>query len=87
MTLDESNSKTKENRSFYRYVYAAIFLASTSLTTVSLSVGGYISLDPLTAFVASLFAGVSFLLVQITYTRFVVNASQSSRRKPQPDIV
>ena len=62
-------------------------MAATSVTTVTLSISGHILLDPLTAFVASLFAGFAFLLFQTTYVRFVVNTSQrAGRREPQPDL-
>jgi hypothetical protein len=54
---------------------------------VMLSIGGHISLDPLTAFVASVFAGFAFLIFQSTYVRFVVNSSRTARRKErQPDL-
>ncbi|MHA2300636.1 MAG: hypothetical protein ACXACD_06745, partial [Candidatus Thorarchaeota archaeon] len=64
-----------------------IFSIATSVTAVLLSLGGYLSLDPLTAFVASLFAGIAFLLFQTTYVRFVVNSARSAgRQERQPDL-
>ncbi len=87
MAIYESESKATAEQRRYNYLYAAIFIAATSVTTVMLSIGGYISFDPLTAFVASLFAGFAFLLFQITYIRFVANSSQSGGgRKPQPNL-
>ncbi|MHA2021461.1 MAG: hypothetical protein ACW96N_07085 [Candidatus Thorarchaeota archaeon] len=86
MALNEPASAIKR-RSSCKYMYAAIVIAMTSLTTVMLSINGYISLDPLTAFVASLFAGFAFLLFQVTYVRFVANSVQSARRRElQPDL-
>ncbi|MGD9382402.1 MAG: hypothetical protein PVI03_08155 [Candidatus Thorarchaeota archaeon] len=87
MALNDSESKESARRGRYMYLYPAIFIIATSTTTVMLSIGGYISFDPFTAFVASLFAGFAFLLFQVTYVRFVVNSTQSARRRePQPDL-
>jgi hypothetical protein len=87
MAIHESDSKATVGQRRYNYLYAAIFIIATSVTTVMLSIGGYISFYPFTAFVASLFAGFAFLLFQVTYVRFVVNSVQSARtREPQPDL-
>jgi uncharacterized membrane protein YjjP (DUF1212 family) len=86
MALNEPASAIKR-RSSYKYMYAAIFIAMTSITTVMMSIGGYISLDPLASFIASLFAGFAFLIFQITHVRFVVNSAQpGGRREPQPNL-
>ncbi|MFW9967204.1 MAG: hypothetical protein ACFFEA_08615, partial [Candidatus Thorarchaeota archaeon] len=75
MTIDESEPKAIAKWNRYHYLYAAIFMTATVVATVMLSIGGYISLDPLTALFASMFAGFAFLLVQTTYVRFVANTS------------
>jgi hypothetical protein len=87
MALDDSKSEVNPRKSRYRYLYIFIFIATTSITAVMLSIGGYIAFDPLTAFVASLFAGFAFLLFQTTYVRFVVNSARSAgRRERLPDL-
>ena len=87
MAFDDLESETVARGRRYRYLYVVIFMAATSLTAVLLSLGGYITLDPLTAFIASLFAGFAFLLFQITYVRFIVNTSQRpSRKESQPEL-
>lgn len=85
MALHESKPEMNARRNRYRFIYIAVFMISTSVTAVVLSFNGYISLDPLSAFVASLFAGFAFLIFQVTYVRFIANSSQRSRPK-QPDL-
>ncbi|MHA2139951.1 MAG: hypothetical protein ACXADC_06210 [Candidatus Thorarchaeota archaeon] len=89
MTLYDSgqNQGREPKRGLYRYMYIVIFMAATSLTAVILSISGHITLNPLTAFVASLFAGFAFLLFQITYVKFIANSAQSTvKRELEPDI-
>lgn len=84
MALHESDPEMNTRRNRYRFIYIAVFMISTSVTAVTLSIYGYISWDPITAFVASLFAGFAFLIFQVTYVRFIANSSY--RAKPaQPD--
>jgi hypothetical protein len=88
MAIDESESKAIAKWNRYNYLYAAIFMTATLMAAVMLSIGGYISLDPITALIAGMFAGFAFLLVQTTYVRFVANTSRRrTRKEPQPDLL
>ncbi len=88
MAIDESVPNAIAKRTRYHHLYAAIFMTATLVTTVMLSIGGYISLDPITALIAGMFAGFAFLLVQTTYVRFVANTSRrGTRKEPQPDLL
>lgn len=86
MALSEPDSSPTPRRKLARFLYVSLFIIITCATSVFLSIRGYISFDPLTALVAGFFAGVAFVMFQLTYLKFVVNSSRSMHRK-DPDIV
>ena len=84
--MPESEPDLPSRRRVAPFLYAVIFIAITCAASVTLSIGGYISLDPLTALVVGLIAGFAFLMFQVTYVRFVVNSSRRMHHR-DPDIV
>ena len=86
MAMSESEPDVPSRRRVAPFLYAVVFIAITCTTSVTLSIGGYISLDPFTALVAGLFAGVAFVMFQLTYLKFVVNSSRRLHHR-DPDIV
>ena len=68
------------------YVYIILFVVITCITTVTLSIRGYIPFDPLTALFAGIIAGFALVMFQLTYLRFVANSSRQMHMK-DPDIV
>ena len=58
-----------------RYAYIAIFVLSTVAVTVTLSLLGYINLNPLAALLAGTIAGFALVLFHLTYLRFIVHSA------------
>lgn len=86
MVMSEPKPEPTRRQRVSLYLYIVVFIAITCATTVFLSLNGFISFDPLTALVAGFFAGVAFVMFQLTYLRFVVNSSRRMHRK-DPDIL
>ncbi len=86
MVMSEPDSSPPPRRRLARFLYVSLFIIITCATSVFLSISGYMSFDPLTALVAGFFAGVAFVMFQLTYVRFILNSSQGMHRK-DPDIV
>ncbi len=86
MVMPESEPDPPSRRRVAPFLYAVVFIAITCATSVTLSIGGYLSLSPLTALVAGLIAGVAFVMFQMTYLKFVVNSSRRMQQR-DPDIV
>ena len=78
--MHEPKSEIPRKRSIRLYLYIVVFIVATCATTVILSLRGFISFDPLSALIAGLFAGVAFVMFQLTYLRFIVNSSRRVRR-------
>ncbi|MFW9840293.1 MAG: hypothetical protein ACFFES_05295, partial [Candidatus Thorarchaeota archaeon] len=55
--------------------YIAIYVLATCAGSVTLSVTGRISLNPITALVIGVIAGFALVSVQLTYVKFIVNSS------------
>jgi hypothetical protein len=86
MVMPEPKPSRPPRRRLALFLYASIFIIITCATSVTLSLRGFISFDPFTALIAGFFAGLAFVMFQLTYMRFVVNSSRRMRRK-DPDIV
>jgi hypothetical protein len=86
MVMPEPDSNPPFRRRWALFLYVSVFIVITCATTVTLSIRGYLSFDPLTALVAGLIAGFAFAMFQLTYIRFVVNSSRRMHQK-EPDIV
>jgi uncharacterized membrane protein len=86
MVMSEPKPDPTRRQRVSLYLYIVVFIAITCVTTVFLSLNGFISLSPLTALVAGFIAGVAFVMFQLTYMRFVVNSSRRMHRK-DPDIL
>jgi hypothetical protein len=80
-----SEPKAPRNNRIGKYLYIIIFIMITCVTSVVLSLRGYIGFDPFTALIAGLFAGVAFVMFQLTYLRFVVNSSRRMHSR-DPDV-
>jgi hypothetical protein len=75
MAIHEPERITPAQKRKVRTMYIAIFVASTVVVTVALSVLGYINLSPVAALVAGTIAGFAFVMFHLTYLRFVGNAA------------
>jgi hypothetical protein len=83
MALEEPDPEiaSKQRRALRIYVF--LFVTSSSVVSVALSVLGYLPFDPLTALIAGIIAGFAFALFQLTYMRFVGHTSyRVQKRKP-----
>ncbi|MFW9806717.1 MAG: hypothetical protein ACFFFK_08320 [Candidatus Thorarchaeota archaeon] len=81
MAMEEPKFEIPPRRRWGIYLYSTLFIIITGGTTVTLSIWGFISFDPLTALVAGLIAGFAFVMFQMTYIRFVANSSQKMHKK------
>ena len=86
MAMSEPIPEQPPRRRIALYLYIIVFVAITCATSVVLSLGGYISFDPLASLVVGLIAGFALVMFQLTYLKFVVNSSQRMHRR-DPDIV
>ncbi|MHA2077004.1 MAG: hypothetical protein ACXABM_05020 [Candidatus Thorarchaeota archaeon] len=69
-------------RQYGKYLYILIYVITTCLATVTLSLNGLIPLNPTSALIAGLFAGIALVIFQMTYVKFIVKSSWRIRGKP-----
>ena len=81
MALEEPDPETASKQRRVLRIYVFLFVASSSIASVVLSILGYVPLDPLAALVAGVIAGFAFALFQLTYMRFVGHTSYRVQKK------
>lgn len=75
MAIEEPTIELPSRRRLARSLYISIFVISTGVISVILSIRGYISFDPQTALVIGLIAGFALVIFQLTYFKFIVRSS------------
>ncbi len=82
MAIEEPTTELSSKRRLARSLYISIFVISTGVISVILSIRGYISFDPLTALVVGLIAGFALVIFQLTYVKFIVRSSWRIKGQP-----
>ncbi|MGY5864152.1 MAG: hypothetical protein RTV41_06075 [Candidatus Thorarchaeota archaeon] len=82
MVISDPKTNLPSKRQSGKYLYIAVYVITTCLATVMLSLNGSIPLDPLAALIAGVFAGIALVMFQLTYVKFIFKSSMRIRGKP-----
>ncbi len=82
MVISEPDPNLESKRRSARFLYLSIYIITTCLATVTLSIMGHLPFDPPTAFVAGIIAGFALGIFQMTYIRFIARTSWRIKGRP-----